>query len=95
MDWNVITMSAGPIAIGIALLAGYQWGKYAGRMALARDNPKWKAYLLALVPPAMFAAALLVDGSLYHLAGEMFLALAAPATVGACVRFNYGSYSTF
>ncbi len=95
MGWNVIAMSSGPLVMGLVLLAGYQWGRYAGKMALESDNPKWKAYLLALMPPAVFAAALLLDGALAPLVGQTFLALAAPAIIGACVRINYGSFSTF
>ena len=95
MGWNVITMTGGLLAFSLVLLAGYQWGKYAGRMALARDVPKWKAYMLALLPPAVFAAALMLDGTMHPVAGQTFLALAAPAAIGACVRFNQGSTSTF
>jgi len=99
MDLYLLSLSVGPVgstvAVGLVLMIGYQWGKYAAMTALAKNSPKWKAYALALLPPAVFAAAMFLDGTLQPVAGQTFLALATPASIGACVRINYGSFSPF
>lgn len=90
-----IGLAAGTLGATLILLLGYKWGKFAALKALAEDCPKWQAYLVALVPAAAFAAALLVDGTLITLACKSFWVLSAPAAIGACVRFNHGSDSAF
>lgn len=99
MSGQVLILSAGLVAgmvgAGLILLLGYSWGKFAALKALAENSPKWKAYLVALLPPAAFAATLLLDGTLGPFAHQTFLALATPAAFGTCIRINHGSYSPF
>jgi hypothetical protein len=99
MDGQVLILGAvlvaGVLGAGLILVLGYTWGKFAALKALAESSPKWKAYLVALLPPAAFAATLLLDGTLGPFAYQMFFALATPAAFGTCVRINHGSYSAF
>jgi len=95
MEWTIAMTIASALAFGLVFLAGYCWGKHAARTALAQDSPKWKGYVLALLPPATFAIALFVDGISQQLVGQAFLALATSATIGACMRFNDCSSSPF
>ena len=85
----------GTVGVGLLILMGYKWGKFAALKALAEDSPKWKAYLLALLPPAAFAVTLLLDSSLGPFAGKLFCVFATPATIGTCVRINHAAYSAF
>ena len=90
-----VGLVAGVLGAGIVVVLGYKWGTFAALKALAENSPKWKAYLLALVPPAAFAFTLLFDGTLEPFAYKTFCALAVPAAIGTCVRINHGTYSTF
>ncbi len=78
----------GVVAASVILLAGYLWGAFAGLQARVEHSPKWKTYLLVLLPPAALAAAFLADSDLSRFAVQVFLALAAPAFIGACLRYN-------
>ncbi len=91
----IVCLLVGSTGVGLTVFLGYKWGKFAALQALAQDSPKWKAYVLALLPPAAFAVTLLFDGNLEPFAAETFWALATPAAIGACARINYGSHSTF
>jgi hypothetical protein len=97
MNLHVLFLVAGLVAgllgTGLLVLLGYKWGTFAALQALARNSPKWKAYALALMPPAAFAVALLFDGSLEPFAGTVFWVLATSAAIGACVRINHSSHS--
>lgn len=74
---------------GVAVMyLGYRWGCFAGLKARAQNSPKWQAYLVALLPPASFAFAFLFDPYLSGAAPETFMALAAPAAIGTCIRLN-------
>ena len=79
----------------IVIWLGYRWGRYAALRAIVEDGPKWKAYVLALLPPAALAVALLFDGISEPFAYRTFCVLAVPALLGTCVRINHSSYSTF
>ena len=91
----VVSLLAGLIGVALVVLLGYKWGKFAALQALAQNSPKWKAYALALLPPAALAVTLLYDGGLQPFAAETFWVLATPAAIGACARINHGSHSTF
>ena len=99
MNLYVIFLIAAALAglVGGAglILAGYKWGSFAALQALAQNSPKWKAYLLAMLPPGGFALAFLMDANLSPFASEMFWTLATPAVIGACFKYNRGNYSTF
>ncbi len=82
---------AGLAAIGAAYLA-YGWGRFAALKARSLESPKWKAYVLSLLPPAAFATSFLFDGQLSSVAGETFSALATPALIGTCFRYNRSRY---
>ncbi len=88
-------LAAGLIGAALVIWMGYRWGKFAALKAIAENSPKWKAYVLTLLPPAAFAIALLFDGTLEVFAYKSFCLLAVPAVLGACVRINHSSYSTF
>ena len=77
------------------IVIGYKWGTFAALQALAYNSPKWKAYVLALLPPAAFAVTLLFDGGWSAFAGQTFWALATPAVVGTCWKYNRGRYAAF
>lgn len=79
---------AGCLVTIAMLAAGFLWGAFAGLRARAERSPKWRAYFLVLLPPAALALAFLSDVCLAKLAPSVFLALAAPAFVGACLRYN-------
>ena len=99
MNMQLMFLTAGLLVVlaGVFLVVwmGYKWGKFAAFKAIAENSPKWKAYMLAVLPPAAFAVALLFDGTLEQFACKIFCGLAVPAMLGTCVRINYSSYSTF
>ena len=99
MRIDVVLLSAGLLTClaGAALVIwlGYRWGRYAALKAIVEDGPKWKAYVLALLPPAALGVALLFDGISEPFAYRTFCVLSVPALMGTCVRINHSSYSTF
>ena len=99
MNMDVVLLSAGLFAgvVGAALVIwlGYRWGRFAALKAMTENSPKWKAYLVALLPPVAFTVALLFDGAFEPFAYKTFCLLAFPVVLGTCVRINHSSYSTF
>jgi len=93
MDFPIegIFLMASTWAVGAVLvvLVGYKWGAYAASQALEAQSPKWKAYFLALIPPAAFALTL-VFNSMWPYAFQSFWALATPAVVATGFRYNRG-----
>ena len=81
-------------AAGVAFL-GYKWGAFAALEALAQNSPKWKAYVLSLLPPAAFALAFLFDVHLSRFAYQAFWVLTTPALIGTCFTYNHRSDSAF
>jgi len=90
----LVLQLVGGICLGfIILLAGYKWGSFSARQALAANSPKWKAYVLALIPPAAFAVGLHFDGEMARFAGRSFWSLATPAVLATCYKYNAGRHS--
>ena len=90
----VALLVIGLLGSGLVIFIGYKWGSFAALQALAENSPKWKAYFLALLPPAAFALTFLFDGSLQPFASETFWALSTPAVIVTCVQINQRSDST-
>lgn len=82
--------------LGVVALAyiGFRWGAFAALKARAQNSPKWQAYFLSLLPPAAFAVALLFDAKLSPHASQAFMALATPALMGTCRRYNRRGLAT-
>lgn len=89
------TLAAAILFLSVVLVVGYKWGSFAALKALAQNSPKWKAYFLALVPPAAFAITFLFDGNLSPIAHKTFVLLATPAVIGTGLKYNRSSYLTF
>lgn len=91
----VLVLVVGFSIAAMITFAGYKWGVFAALQALAQNSPKWKAYVLSLLPPATFALTFLFDAHLSQFAYKVFWVLATPALIGTCFKYNRGSYSTF
>lgn len=73
----------------VVLFASYKWGISAARQALNANAPKWKAYTLALIPPASFGVAIAISGSEHiGLAYQTFWVTATPAVIATGFRYN-------
>lgn len=84
----VSLLVAGALGLLTLIYIGFRWGAFAALKARAQNSPKWQAYFLSLLPPAAFAAAFLFDGNLSPHASQAFMALATPAVMGTCLRYN-------
>ena len=91
LEWIILLSFAfvlGAVACGL-IAAGYKWGRFAALRTLTNGSAKWKAYLLALVPPLAFAITL---GSANNFVSPsvIFLWVAIPAAIGTRLRYQAG-----
>ena len=93
--YQILLLAGGLLFAAAVVYIGYKWGVFAALQALAQNSPKWKAYALALIPPTGFALSLLFDCHLSAFASQTFCALATPAMIGTCFKYNRASYSPF
>jgi hypothetical protein len=72
----------------LSLLLCFAWGRLVARTALRTASPKWKAYVAALAPVALFSAGWIVGEGFTIAAGHSFFLLGSPVLIGTCFRLN-------
>ena len=81
------------LSLGLFLFwAGHRWGGFAARQVLHSRRAKWRAYFLALLPPATMWLILVLEPHLRSSASAAFWAMASSAVVAACIHYNQDGF---
>ena len=74
------------------LMVGHKWGRFAARQVHDSGQSKWKAYALALLPPATVWVAFAAQSSLRGFACTVFWMMSSTAIVAACAQYNQDGF---
>ena len=94
MDWEQVLFEALlpfllKLSLGVfILLVGHKWGRFAARQVLHFKQAKWKAYALALLPPATVWVLFILEPQLRGFASTIFWTMSSTAVVSAGAQYN-------
>jgi hypothetical protein len=91
LQWILLlgfAFALGSVACGL-IAAGYKWGRFAALQSLRSGSGKWKAYLVGLFPPLIFALTLGTRNS-FASPELIFLWVGLPSAIGTRIRYHAG-----